>query len=720
MVPQNNALKIRAEHLQKLALVYVRQSTQYGVDHNIVGGRRQREEGEALALRYGWPRDKIIIVDCDQAVSGSSTDKRYGYVEMLRAIAEGEVGAVFSLESSRLSRDSADWHYLIKACDLNGTLIIDPDGVYDASDSNDSTLMKFKAIITEVELRWITQRLLGARRELARKGDLRFFIPIGFVYDDYGKLALDPDQVVGDAVRLLFSCFERIGTALGVARYFRQNNLKFPTLVRGGPRAGEYDWVFLNASRVGCILRNPMYAGVYVWGRSKTKKKLVEAPGGMPRVKKYQVKLPREDWQFVIYDHHPAYITWVQFLENQERISHNRSLPSEKTRGAARAGSALLQGIALCGKCGFRMSIYYSSGRPGAYYDCRAHLVHFGGEKCQMIPGESIDAALARLFLKAVAPAQIKLSLSACKSVDDQTRLEELQFEARLNRANIAVSRAKERLLYIDYTNRSALNCAQEDLKKSEDELGRIKLDQIDTHRNQIPKLGPKELELVKALTQELPRIWAAPTTDFVTKKKLIRCLINDVTLTRNESKVRVAIRWKTLACTEIDVELPVPGARLRTRVEIIELIKKLAPDHSNQEIADALNEAGIRNGSGGTFTKKRVKRLRDRYRIRLNDLAWPKPLESGCYGVSALAELLDVHKNTILSWIGKGRLNATHNDSRRDWEIALRPGELEKLAIARRSIASYPSRILSGGLAGYQSGPRAIEAGQAPTEGAV
>jgi len=337
-----------------------------------------------------------------------------------------------------------------------------------------------------------------------------------------------------------------------------------------------------------------------------------------------------------------------------------------------------------------------------------------------MIPGESIDVAVVKLFLAAVAPAQIKLSLSACKSVDDQTRLEELQFEARLKRANIAVTRAKERLLYIDYTNRSALNCAQEDLKKSEDELGRIKLDQIDTHKNQIPQLGPKELGLVKSLTQELPRIWAAPTTDFVTKKKLIRCLISDVTLTRNESKVRVAIHWKTLACTEIDVELPVPGARLRTRGEIIELIKKLAPDHSNQEIADALNEAGIRNGSGGTFTKKRVKRLRDRYRIRLNDLAWPKPLESGCYSVSALAELLDVHKNTILNWIGKGRLNATHNDSKRDWEIALRPGELEKLAIARRSIASYPSRILSGRVARYRSGSRAIEAGQASTEGAV
>lgn len=554
---------------------------------------------------------------------------------------------------------------------------------------------------------------------MARKGDLRLFIPIGFVYDEYGKLALETNPAVGDAVRLFFDIFNKIGTALGVARYFRQNNLKFPTLVRGGPRVGEYDWVPLSESRARGILQNPMFAGVYVYGRWKTKKKLVEAPGGMPRVKKFQVKLPREDWQVVIYDHHPGYITWEQFLGNQERISHNRSLPSEKTRGAARAGSALLQGIALCGKCGFRMSIYYSSGRPGAYYDCRAHLVHFGGEKCQMIPGESIDVAVVKLFLAAVAPAQITFSLSACKSVDDQTRLEELQFEARLKRANIAVTRAKERLLYIDYTNRSALNCAQEDLKKSEDELGRIKLDQIDTHKNQIPKLGPKELGLVKALTQELPRIWAAPTTDFVTKKKLIRCLINEVTLTRHESKVRVAIRWKTLACTEIDVELPVPGAKARTRAEIIELIKELARDHSNKQIADALNEAGIRNGRGGAFTKKRVKRLRVRYRIRFRDLDWPEPPEGGCYGAPELAEMLGVTNKTILNWIGKGRLNATRDGS--EWEIALRPGELEKLhAFVRRNIDSRPSQIPPEAITKYQSGFLGDGNWQGPTEGVV
>jgi hypothetical protein len=403
------------------------------------------------------------------------------------------------------------------------------------------------------------------------------------------------------------------------------------------------------------------------------------------------------------------------------RISHNRSLRTEKTRGAVRGGSALLQGMTLCGKCGFRMSTYYPSGRPGAYYDCRAHLVHFGGEKCQKIPSESIDDALVKLFLQAVAPAQIKLSLSAWQSVDDKTRIEELQFESRLKRANIGVTRAKERLLFVDYTNRSAFNCAQEDLKKCEDELGQLKRDRVDTQKSYIQRLGPKELGLVRALTGELPRIWAAPTTDFVTKKKLIRCLINDVTLTRNESMVRVAVRWKTLACTGIDVELPAPGAKLRTRAEIIDLIKELARDHSNKQIADALNKAGIRNGRGGTFTKKRVRKLRGRYRIRFIDLDWPAPREGDCYGAPELAEMLGVTRNTIHAWIRSGRLKATRESSERDWEIPLMPRELVNLqAFVRRNLDSRPSGTPPEAITKYQARSKAIGNWQGPTEGAV
>jgi DNA invertase Pin-like site-specific DNA recombinase len=696
MTQQNTSLKVRPEHLEKLAFIYVRQSTRNGVLQNIVGGRRQREEVEALALQLGWSNENIVIVDYDQAVSGSSTQGRYGYVDMLSAIAEGRVGAVFSLESTRLGRDSADWHYLIKACDLNGTLIIDPEGVYDASDTNDSTLMKVKALMSEMELKWITNRLQGAKRELAKKGELRTFVPIGYIYDANGKLIFHPDDSVREAVRLLFSSFERIGSALGVVRYFAQKNLKFPTLVRGGPRAGEFDWLPLGASRVYDVINNPRHAGVFVWGRSKTKKKLVQTVGGMPEVKKYAVQLPREDWQFVIYDHHPPYITWPQYLHNQQQLNSNRSVPGVARLGAAKAGSALLQGLALCGRCGHKMSIYYKAYQPVAYYKCRHEEIQFAGEVCQTIPGVTIEAAVAKAFLEAVAPLQVKVSLAACQRAEAESHRDNMQWTVRLKQATGARTRAKERLLFIDYNNKSAFDCAQEDLKKSEEQLISLKREQAASDGAKSKKLDQEEIKLVHALTKDLPRIWSAPTTDFVAKKNLLRCLIGDVTLTRTDLIVKVAIRWKSSASTTLEVQLPSRSSWLRTAADVIDLIRTLAPNHTNQEIAQLFNEAGIVNGRGGTFTTKRVKRLRERYQIHFRNLNWRKQAEDRRYTVPIVARLLELQPETVVDWCRLGRLEATRQGWGSEWKIKLIPGEISRLR-ANRGPRADRSRIKAG-----------------------
>lgn len=242
--------KVTAEHTNKLAYVYVRQSTLRGVKVNIVGGQRQREEVINLALQHGWSRENIRVVDEDQATSGSSTEGRYGYVDMLNDVADGRVGAVLSLEPARVGRDSADWHILIKMCYHTGTLVIDMHGVYDASDVNDNTMMKVKALLTEMELQWITERLHGARLALAAKGELRFFLPIGYVYDEENKVIFDPDEEVQKMVSLLFTLFRQLGSASKVARYMHEKGLRFPTLVRGGPRQGQYDWIRIGGPRV--------------------------------------------------------------------------------------------------------------------------------------------------------------------------------------------------------------------------------------------------------------------------------------------------------------------------------------------------------------------------------------------------------------------------------------------------------------------------------------
>jgi DNA invertase Pin-like site-specific DNA recombinase len=336
--------KITAEHTKKLACVYARVSTLRGVKENIVGWERQREEAVKLALELGWPKENIRVFDEDhQPLSGTTTEGRYGYMEMFDDLIAGRVGAVLSLEPSRVGRDSADWHMLIKMCAVTGTLVIDPHGIYDASDPNDNTKMKFDALFVEVELRWIAQRLQGARLALAKKGELRFFLPIGYVYDEDKKVILDPNENVQKMVRLIFTLFRRFGSASKVARYLHEKGLKFPTLVRGGPRKGQYDWIRVGGERVCAMLHNPAYAGTYVFGRSKVKKKAVRREGEAPKVVNYQERLKREDWQVVFHDVHPAYITWDEFLENEKRLNNNRNVRGEGVTGVPRRGPALLQ-----------------------------------------------------------------------------------------------------------------------------------------------------------------------------------------------------------------------------------------------------------------------------------------------------------------------------------------------------------------------------------------
>lgn len=685
MVPQNIALKIRPQHLEKEAWLYSRQSTHNGLIHNIVGGRRQREEILALALQYGWSRNKIIVVDCDQAVSGSSTDKRYGYMEMLQSIADGKVGAVFSLESARLGRDSADWHYLIKACLLTGTLIIDAEGVYDASDSNDSTLMKVKALMSEMELRWITDRLQGAKLELAKKGQLRNLRPAGFVYSKDKKVILDPDLAVQGAIQTLFSVFKRVGTAHGVVRHFNQHSLKFPIVVRSGPRAGECDWAPLSGVRVCLILHNPTYAGAYVYGRNSIKRKLVQVAGGMPQVKKHQIRLPPEEWRFVIQDAHPGYITWSQFLENQERLRNNQYRQVKGSCGAARVGSALLQGLAVCGKCGHRMSPSYSKKQAVATYLCRDAQKHFARSLCQYMPGAAIEAAIVKALFDAVSPTQITVSLDTLKRLEMESGRRSLQWDIRTKRANDALIKAKERMLFVDYKNKSAFDCAQEELKKRESELTKLKLDYEGARDHPITKVTATEVRLVRSLTKDLPRVWAASSNDFVTKKNLLRCLINDVTLIRNGSRVSIGIRWKTFACTEMVVDLPSPVPKKRMSPELVPRIKQLAVDHTNPQIADALNAAGLRNGQGRLFTEKRVKRLRERYRITSPDVEWRARRHDGTYGIRMVAQLLELHPQTVRNCCRKGRFPAIRTASA-GWGVFISKEEIERLTVPVRS----------------------------------
>ena len=404
MLPLSNQ-KIRLDHLERQAFVYVRQSTLAQVLHNTASTARQYDL-EQRALDLGWPRAHVAVIDQDQAQSGTSAVGRDGFQFMVAQVGLGRVGAVFCLEASRLARAGSDWHRLIEICALSDTLVIDADGIYDPGQFNDRLVLGIKGTMSEAELHWLRQRLLGGKLEKASQGQLRVRLPTGLVYDPVGQVVFDPDEAVQQAVRLVFDVFEEGKSALAVVQHFDDHKLLFPTRHWGGAQDGELAWQPLRHSRVLAILHNPAYAGAYVYGRTKTRTRLL--PGEEPRIKGRTRQVELADWPVLLRDAHSGYITWEQFLRNQEQLDDNRTYRPEERRGAVREGAALLQGIVLCGHCGQCMTVRYpASGQICYYICCQAHK-EFALKTCQSIRGNDVDETVARVFLEAMQPAQLR------------------------------------------------------------------------------------------------------------------------------------------------------------------------------------------------------------------------------------------------------------------------------------------------------------------------
>jgi DNA invertase Pin-like site-specific DNA recombinase len=316
----------------------------------------------------------------------------------------GQAGAVFSLEASRLARSCVDWYRLLEICALTRTLVVDEESVYDPSYHNDRLLLGFKGTMSEAELHWLRSRLNGGRLKKAESGELRLDLPTGYVYKKAGKIVFDPDE----AVQQLFETFESAGSARAVVRYFRDHELRFPTRELRGPEKGELHWQRLTPGRVSNVLHNPLYAGAYVYGR--TELKIEPRPGQIRPVEKRVRRKNPKDWDVLIRDAHPGYISWDQYLRNQQRLEDNCTNHC-KNRGAAREGAALLQGIVICGKCGRRMTLRYRDNTH--YYRCQLAYQEYGEPLCQYIRGEEVDAEVAVLLMDAMNPAQLSVSLQA-------------------------------------------------------------------------------------------------------------------------------------------------------------------------------------------------------------------------------------------------------------------------------------------------------------------
>jgi len=675
--------KIRPEHLDRDALIYVRQSSPIQVRDHTASTARQYDL-RRCAERFGWPQQHIQVIDQDQGHSGTSAIGRDGFQYLMAEVCLGHAGAVLSLEASRLARSCSDWYRLIEICSLTDTLVIDEDGVYDPTQYNDRLLLGIKGTMSEAELHWIRSRLIGGKQEKARSGQLRFRPPTGLVLDPTGQIVLDPDEQVQHTIRLVFDTFERVGAALGVVQYFAANHLSIPTRHYGRARHGQLTWRPLDHGRVLAILHNPAYTGTYVYGRTKTR--TVVLPGEEPRIKGRTRRIAPDDWPHVLHDHHAAYITWDQFRKNQRQLSDNCTSQHHDHRGAIREGAALLQGLVLCGRCGRRMTIRYMDDGKIPLYECNQLHKNLGEKTCQSLRGDGIDAAVAAVFLEAMQPAELEVSMAAIDQIVEQARRVDRQWEMIVERARYEAELARRRFLAIDPENRLVGRTLERDWEARLAEVERLERESATRPDRSVRLVDPAERTRILALAQDLPSLWNASTTTNVERKQLLGYLIKDVCLNRSETVIEVSIRWQTEACTILSIPRPRRSCdKRRTDPTALARLRELAADTTDRGIAEILNQEGFRSGTGGCFTQNRVKQLRHIYSIASGCPEGPSACAGGfradgrCPSKTA-ADLLQVNVSTINAWCQSGVLDGIQAVPHGPWWIKLTPEIIARL----------------------------------------
>lgn len=604
----SGSAKVLPAHLARRAYVYVRQSSPGQVLSHPESARRQRDLVK-LAASLGWAASRIMVLDEDQGKSGQSSAGREAFKRILGDVSVGEVGIVIGLEVSRLARNSADWFPLVEMCGLTGTLIADEEGVYEPNDPNDRLVLGLKGTLSEAELQRIRARLHGARWSLARRGQLRRKIPSGYVWDEQGRVVKDPDERVQVALASFFQRFAEVGSALGLARSYGREGLLFPRRDFRGRWSGPVHWKALSVRDTTRILHNPFYAGAYFYGERRA----VTTLDPETRTRKTVLQhLPRERWEVLIQASHPAYLSWEQFLANQERLKDNRCVKGTE-RGAARSGAALLQGIAYCGRCGRRMAMRYAGRDPYPLYLCRHHTNSGEDIRCQSVAASGVDAFIARRILEAIRPAGIEAAIAAIDELERRAEDLRRQWQHRITQAEYEAGLARRRYEVVDPENRLVAGNLERDWEEKLRELEALQKEYA-VRTGQPPlRIDSEERRRLHELARDLPRLWHARTTKSSDRKRVARILVREVWLTQQDEPrlTRVQMHWQTGAVTEGEVARPLPiGLRFRTPGSVVERIRELAHSKRPSEIAAELSSEGLKTAQGKQFTAPRVSAL--------------------------------------------------------------------------------------------------------------
>ena len=659
--------KLTSSHLRRQAFVYVRQSSQAQLERNTESTARQYALVER-ALELGFQREQVQVIDEDLGISGSGLSDRSGFARLAAEVALGHAGLVLGLEVSRLARNNVDWYRLLDLCGVTDTVIGDADGLYHPGSFNDRLLLGLKGTMSEAELHVLRARLEGGIRNKAARGELRRGLPVGFIWgEEDGEVLIDPDEALAGAIGTIFERFAELHSVRQVWLWMRREGVQFP--LRRFPHS-EIQWVTPTYHQIHSVLENPVYAGAYAFGKTRRERFIDEH--GQPR--KRMRRLPQADWEVLIWEHHDGFIDKATFEANRKRIAANTRPRAHEAGGAVREGQALLQGIAVCARCGRKLKVHYQ-GRRGhqspAYHCPSSVLVEGRGQWCLRIGGGAIDQAVASAMLAALTPAGVKAALAAAEALEADHDAALKQWRLQVERARYQAQRAERRYRAVEPEHRLVARGLERDWEQALTELAKAEAELALRERQRPRTLTPQEREQLLALGADLGRVWSAPSTSDRDRKALLRALIEEVILdaNREERRATVTIRWRGGALTELAVALPKPQPAIRTDEDTIALLTRLAAHYDDGTIAGILNPQGRRSATGERFSAIIVGGLR-RYRGIPAYKPPAEPPDGELLPVGKAADVLGVAASTIFRWLQAGFIRGEQDTPGAPWRI--------------------------------------------------
>ena len=673
--------KITSSHLSRAAVIYVRQSTLAQLERNTESTARQYDLVHR-AQQLGWPREAIRVVDGDLGISGSVTGQRAGFEGMVAEVALGQVGIIMALEASRLARDNAAWYRLLDLAGVCDTLVADADAVYHPALFGDRLLLGLMGIMAESELHVLRARLEGGIKNKAARGELRRGLPVGLIWGETdGEIRFHPDEAVTGVLAATFDRFAVCGSVRATWLWLRAEGLRWPlqkvAYTRRGSGIPEITWVEPTYHAVHTTLTHPAYAGAYVYGRTRKERYL--DPSGALRQRAR--RLPRDQWEVLIPDHHPGFTDWDTYQANQARIGTSiRPQARQPGTGAVREGCALLQGLATCGTCGRKLAIFYAGPSrcvPNYYCHGSAELVNGRGARHMSVGGQGIDAAVAEAFLAALAPAAMDACLAAARQLEDGHDAALAQHQRQVEQARYHATRAERRYRAVDPDNRLVARGLEREWETALRELADAEAELARRETARPKTLTPQEKQAILALGDDLGAVWDAPTTTDKDRKQLLRTLLDEVNITLRRDApgphAGLVLRWKGGAISELTVPLRRRQPAIRTDEDTIDLIRRLAVHYPDAVIAGILNRQHRRTARGLSYTASRVQSLRYHWHIPCHqpDGNGQAP-EGELLNVTAAARQLDIAPSTLLRWLNDGFVAGEQITPGAPWRIRL------------------------------------------------